>query len=75
MLSHEEVSLHMMPNSCIEVHTSPLNRPSVPEWFAEVVIMVQHLAKKGLVDACARASCVWCADASGAMNLLIFSPC
>jgi hypothetical protein len=41
----------MIPNPCIEVQTSPVDRPSVPPWFAEVVIMVQHLATKGLLDA------------------------
>src|SRR5260370_27720130 len=41
----------MIPNPCIEVHTSPVDRPSVPPWFAEVVIIVQHLAAKGLLDA------------------------
>lgn len=41
----------MIPDSCIEVHTSPLDRPSVPAWFAEVVIMARHLAKKEILDA------------------------
>jgi hypothetical protein len=41
----------MIPNQCIEVQTSPVDRPSVPPWFAEVVIMVRHLATKGLLDA------------------------
>ena len=41
----------MIPNPCIEVHTSPVDRPSMPPWFAEVVIIVQHLATKGLLDA------------------------
>jgi hypothetical protein len=41
----------MIPNPCIEVHTSPVDRPSVPTWFAEVVIILQHLATKGLLDA------------------------
>jgi hypothetical protein len=41
----------MRPNPCIEVQTSSLDRPSVPAWFAEVVIIVQHLATKGLLDA------------------------
>ncbi len=43
----------MIPNPCIEVHTSAVDRPSVPAWFAEVVIIVQHLAAKGLLDALA----------------------
>lgn len=37
----------MILNPSIEVHTSPVERPSVPPWFAEVVIMAQHLATKG----------------------------
>jgi hypothetical protein len=41
----------MIPNPCIEIQTSPLDRPSVPAWFAEVIIIVQHLATNGLLDA------------------------
>jgi hypothetical protein len=41
----------MIPNPCREVQTSPVDRPSVPGWFAEVVIMARHLATKGLLDA------------------------
>lgn len=41
----------MIPNSCIEVHTSPVERPSVPAWFAEVAMIIQHLATNGLLDA------------------------
>jgi hypothetical protein len=48
--SHEEVSLPMIPDSCIEVHTMPENRPSVPAWFAEVVILARHLATAGLAS-------------------------
>src|SRR5215472_6899535 len=44
----------MIPNSCIEVHTSPVERPAVPPWFAEVVIITQHLATKGLLEAFAQ---------------------
>jgi len=40
----------MISDSCLEVHTSPLDRPSVPAWFAEVVIVARHLAKKELLD-------------------------
>ena len=43
----------MIPNPCIEVYTSPVERSSVPPWFAEVVIMAQHLAAKGLLEALA----------------------
>ena len=41
----------MVPNPCIEIQTTPEHRPSVPSWFAEVVIMVNHLTEKGILDA------------------------
>src|SRR5690242_7202206 len=41
----------MIPNRCIEVQTSPVDRPSVPAWFAEVAIIAEHLATKGLLEA------------------------
>jgi hypothetical protein len=41
----------MIPNPCIEVYTTPLDRPSVPPWFAEVAIIAGHLTSKGLLDA------------------------
>ena len=41
----------MIPDSCIEVHTTPLDRPAVPVWFAEVVILARHLATTGLLEA------------------------
>src|SRR5712692_9737310 len=41
----------MIANQCIEIQTSPLDRPSVPTWFAEVVIMVRHLRTTGQLDA------------------------
>src|SRR5713226_3840113 len=40
----------MIPNPCIEVQTTPSDRPSVPAWFAEVVLMARHLETKGLLD-------------------------
>jgi hypothetical protein len=40
----------MIPRQCIEVQTSPVERPSVPPWFAEVAILSQHLARKGLLE-------------------------
>src|ERR1700694_35078 len=49
--SQKEVSLHMVSNRCIEVQTTPEDRPSVPEWFAEVAIMARHLTTTGLLDA------------------------
>jgi hypothetical protein len=65
----------MIPNGCIEVQTSPLDRASVPAWFAEVVMIARHLATKGLFEAFARAGFAWYEDASGAMNPSIFSRC
>ena len=44
----------MIPDSCIEVHTSPHDRPAVPAGFAEVVIIAGHLAKKELLEAFAQ---------------------
>jgi hypothetical protein len=44
----------MIPNPCIEVQTSPVDRPSVPGWFAEVVMIARHLATTGLLEAFAQ---------------------
>ena len=44
----------MRANPCIEIQTSPIGRPSVPPWFAEVVIIAQHLATRGLLEAFAQ---------------------
>jgi hypothetical protein len=44
----------MIPSPCIEVQTSPLDRPSVPPWFAEVVIIARYLATKGRLEAFAQ---------------------
>jgi hypothetical protein len=41
----------MIPKQCIEVQTSPVDRFSVPAWFAEVVILTQHLATNELLEA------------------------
>lgn len=43
----------MVANLCIEVQTSSDERPSVPAWFAEVVLVAQHLTTTGLLDAIA----------------------
>jgi hypothetical protein len=56
----------MIPSPCIEVQTSPLDRPSVPPWFAEVVIIARYLATKGLLEAFARAPSAWCEVVSAA---------
>jgi hypothetical protein len=41
----------MVSNSCIDIQTTAEPRPSVPAWFAEVVILSQHLAANGLLEA------------------------
>ncbi len=41
----------MVPNPSIEVQTSPVERPSVPAWFAEVVILSQYPTTKGRISA------------------------
>ena len=63
----------MISNPCIEVQTISENRPSVPAWFAEVVIIAGHITTKGLLQAFTRAGCVWYGDASEPMNLSISS--
>lgn len=66
----------MIPNPCIEIQTSPVARPSVPPWFAEVVIIAQHLATKGLLDAFAHQgplvrSCFGCYEPLDYLALLV----
>jgi hypothetical protein len=34
----------MIPDSCLEVHTSAVDRPSVPPWLAEMVIGMCQVA-------------------------------
>ena len=40
----------MISNPCIEVHTSSEDRPSVPAWFAEVVLVAQYLTQHGVLE-------------------------
>ena len=65
----------MIPNPCIEVQTSPEARPSVPSWFAEVVLLAHDLTTKGQLEAFARAESVSYEDVSAGMNPSIFWPC
>ncbi len=44
----------MIPTPSIEVQTTLWDRPSVPAWFAEVVILSQYLTTKGLLEAFAQ---------------------
>lgn len=41
----------MVSNPCIEIQTTSEDCPSVPAWFAEVVIIARHLESKGLLEA------------------------
>ncbi len=41
----------MISNPCIDIQTTSEDRSSVPPWFAELVIIVGHLATQGLLDA------------------------
>src|SRR5712664_1149558 len=40
----------MIQNSCIEIQTSTETRPSIPRWFAEVVILSSYLTAQGLLE-------------------------
>ena len=44
----------MIPNHGIEIQTSSSERPSVPAWFAEVVVIARHLAATGILEAFAQ---------------------
>ena len=40
----------MIPIPSIEVQTSCEDRPSVPAWFAEVVLIAQYLTQHGVLE-------------------------
>ena len=44
----------MIANPCIEVQTSCEDRPSVPAWFAEVVLIAQYLTQQGVLETLAQ---------------------
>ena len=44
----------MIPNPCIEVQTSCEDRPWVPAWFAEVVLIAQYLTQQGVLETLAQ---------------------
>src|SRR5258708_37636278 len=48
----------MLSNPFIEIQSSEEPRPTLPAWFAEVVIVVQFLATKGVLDAFAHQVCL-----------------
>jgi hypothetical protein len=41
----------MIPTPCIEVQTYSEDRPSVPAWFAEVVLIAHYLTQQGVLEA------------------------
>jgi hypothetical protein len=41
-----EVALMSTDTACIALQTSPEERPSVPAWFAEVVLIAQYLTQE-----------------------------
>jgi len=36
---------------CVDIHTTPTPQPSLPPWFAEIVLIAGHLRSHGLLDA------------------------
>src|SRR5215469_10197541 len=40
-----------VPHPCVDIHTTPTPQPSIPPWFAEVVLLAGHLRSHGLLDA------------------------
>jgi hypothetical protein len=42
--------LSIIANTCIDVQTSSEHRPSVPDWFAETVILSNYIASQGVLD-------------------------
>lgn len=40
-----------VPHPCVDIHTTPAPQPSIPPWFAEVVLIAGHLRGHSLLDA------------------------
>jgi hypothetical protein len=40
-----------VPHPCVDIHTTPDPQPSIPPWFAEVVLMAGYLRGHGVLDA------------------------
>jgi hypothetical protein len=39
-----------IPHSCVEIQTTETNHPSVPAWFAEIVLIAAFLRKQGILQ-------------------------
>lgn len=40
-----------VPHPCVDLHTTPAPQPSIPPWFAEIVLIAGYLRSHGLLDA------------------------
>ena len=40
-----------IPHPCVDIHTTPAPQPSLPPWFAEIVLITGHLRSHGFLDA------------------------
>ncbi len=40
-----------VPHPCVDIHTTPTPQPSIPPWFAEIVLIAGHLRSHGLLEA------------------------
>jgi hypothetical protein len=40
-----------LSSSPVEIRTSPDNLPSIPPWFAEVVVLARYFSQQGYLDA------------------------
>jgi hypothetical protein len=40
-----------VPHPCVDIHTTPAPQPSIPPWFAEIVLMAGYLRGHGLLEA------------------------
>lgn len=47
----EEVVIGAVPHPCVDLHTTPAPQPSIPPWFAEIVLIADYLRRHGLLDA------------------------
>src|SRR5262249_31778712 len=51
LVSQQEPIMSALTTTAVEIQTCPLEVPSVPAWFAEVVILARHFAQSGLLEA------------------------
>jgi hypothetical protein len=40
-----------LPHPCVDIHTTPAPQPSIPPWFAEIVLVAGYLRGHGVLDA------------------------